>query len=49
MAAAGSGAAAVLPEGDGRGRPPTGLERMLRMYIAQRCFGLSDEGIEDAI
>lgn len=26
-----------------------GLERMLRMYIAQNCFGLSDEGIEDAI
>ena len=37
------------PKGDGRGRPPTGLERMLRMYIAQQCFGLSDEGIEDAI
>lgn len=32
-----------------RGRPPLGLERMLRMYIAQQCFGLSDEGIEDAI
>jgi hypothetical protein len=22
---------------------------MLRVYIAQQCFGLSDEGIEDAI
>ena len=22
---------------------------MLRMYIAQQCFGLSDEGIEDAL
>lgn len=33
----------------GRGRPPIGVERMLRMYIAQQCFGLSDEGIEDAI
>jgi IS5 family transposase len=32
------------PKGDGRGRPPTGLERMLRMYIAQQCLGLSDEG-----
>lgn len=32
-----------------RGRPPIGLERMLRMYIAQQCFGLSDEGIEDAL
>ncbi len=37
------------PAGDGRGRPPIGLERMLRMYIAQQCLGLSDEGIEDAI
>ena len=37
------------PKGDGRGRPPIGLQRMLRMYVAQQCFGLSDEGIEDAI
>jgi len=37
------------PKGEGRGRPPIGLERMLRMYIAQQCFGLSDEGVEDAI
>jgi IS5 family transposase len=37
------------PKADGRGRPPIGLERMLRMYIAQQCLGLSDEGIEDAI
>ena len=40
---------AYYPKGRGRGRPPVGLERMLRMYIAQQCFGLSDEGIEDAI
>ena len=32
-----------------RGRPPIGLERMLRMYVAQQCFNLSDEGIEDAV
>ena len=31
------------------GRPAIGLERMLRMYVAQNCLGLSDEGIEDAI
>lgn len=37
------------PKGEGRGRPPIGVHRMLRMYIAQQCFGLSDEGIEDAI
>lgn len=30
-------------------RRSVGVERMLRMYIAQQCFGLSDEGIEDAI
>ena len=37
------------PSGQGRGRPPIGLGRMLRMYVAQQCFGLSDEGIEDGI
>ena len=37
------------PKGGGPGRPPIGLERMLRMYVAQQCFGLSDEGIEDAL
>jgi IS5 family transposase len=37
------------PRGQGRGRPPIGVERMLRMYIAQQCFGLSDEGTEDAL
>ena len=37
------------PRGKGLGRPPIGVERMLRMYIAQQCFGLSDEGTEDAI
>ncbi|MCG3186547.1 MAG: IS5 family transposase ISPsp6 [Rhodocyclaceae bacterium] len=37
------------PRNEGRGRPVMGLERMLRMYVAQNCFGLSDEGTEDAI
>ena len=37
------------PKGEGRGRPPIGLERMLRMYIVQQSLGLSDEGIEDAL
>ena len=37
------------PINDGRGRPTTALELMLRMYVAQQCFGLSDEGIEDAL
>jgi len=39
----------VYPKGEGPGRPPIGLEKMLRMYIAQQCLGLSDEGIEDAL
>lgn len=37
------------PKGGGRGRPPIGLERMLRMYVVQLCLGLSDEGLEDAV
>jgi IS5 family transposase len=37
------------PKGTGRGRPPIGLARMLRMDVVQQCLGLSDEGIEDAV
>ena len=36
------------PNGE-RGRPPLGIEKMLRMYLLQCWFNLSDEGIEDAI
>lgn len=32
-----------------RGRPPKDIELMLRMYLMQNWFNLSDEGIEDAI
>ena len=32
-----------------RGRKLIPLETMLRMYLMQNWFGLSDEGIEDAI
>jgi IS5 family transposase len=32
-----------------RGRPPIGLERMLRLYFVQQWFGLSDEGVEDVV
>ena len=32
-----------------RGRPPMGIEKMLRMYLLQCWFSLSDEGLEDAI
>jgi IS5 family transposase len=36
------------PDGK-RGRPVRGIETMLRMYLMQVWFNLSDEGIEDAI
>src|SRR5687767_9443838 len=32
-----------------RGRRPVGIERMLRIYFLQQWYGLSDEGVEDAI
>jgi len=32
-----------------RGRPPKDIDTMLRMYLMQSWFTLSDEGIEDAI
>ena len=33
----------------GRGRPPVGLERMLRIYFLQLWFNLSDPGVEEAL
>ena len=33
----------------GNGRPPVGLERMLRMYCVANWFNLSDEACEDAL
>ena len=33
----------------GNGRPPVGLERMLRMYFVANWFNLSDEACEDAL
>jgi IS5 family transposase len=32
-----------------RGRPPVGLERMLRIYFLQQWYGLADEALEDAL
>ncbi len=32
-----------------RGRPPIGIEKMLRMYLLQNWFNLSDSATEDAI
>ena len=37
------------PKSGKRGRPPIGLERMLRMYLVQQWYGLADEAVEDAI
>jgi len=36
------------PQGQ-RGRPPVGLERMLRVYFLQQWYGLADEALEDAL
>jgi len=33
----------------GKGRPPVGIERMLRIYFLQQWFNLSDPGVEDAL
>ena len=33
----------------GNGRPPIGVERMLRMYLVANWFNLADEGCEDAL
>jgi IS5 family transposase len=32
-----------------RGRPPIGLERMLRLYFLQQWYGLADEALEDSL
>jgi IS5 family transposase len=36
------------PKGQ-RGRPPIGLERMLRLHFLQQWYGLADEALEDAL
>jgi hypothetical protein len=36
------------PKGE-RGRPPVGIERMLRIYFLSQWYGLADEALEDAI
>jgi IS5 family transposase len=33
----------------GQGRPPVGVERMLRMYFLQQWFNLSDPAVEEAL
>jgi IS5 family transposase len=38
----------LYPKGE-RGRPPIGLERMLRIHFLQQWYGLADEAMEDAL
>ncbi|MGH8250141.1 MAG: IS5 family transposase [Steroidobacteraceae bacterium] len=39
----------VYPAGAGAGRPPIGLERMLRIHFLQHWFNLSDPAVEEAL
>jgi transposase, IS5 family len=38
----------LYPKGE-RGRPPIGVERMLRIYFLEQWYGLADEALEDAL
>ena len=37
------------PKRNGAGRPPVGLERMLRIHFLQHWFNLSDPAVEEAL
>lgn len=37
------------PKVEGAGRPPVGVERMLRIYFLQQWFNLSDPAVEEAL
>ena len=39
----------VYPKAEGPGRPPIGIERMLRLHCLQQWFNLSDPAIEEAL
>ena len=39
----------MYPQGEGAGRPPVGLERMLRIHFLQHWFNLSDPAVEEAL
>lgn len=39
----------VYPKAEGPGRPPVGVERMLRMHCLQQWFNLSDPDVEEAL
>ncbi len=37
------------PKGEGPGRPPVGVERMLRIHFLQHWFNLPDPAVEEAL
>jgi len=39
----------VYPKAEGPGRPPVGVERMLRLHCLQQWFNLSDPAVEEAL
>ncbi len=39
----------VYPKAEGPGRPPVGVERMLRIHFLQHWFTLSDPAVEEAL
>jgi len=39
----------VYPKADGPGRPPVGIDRMLRVLCLQQWFNLSDPAVEEAL
>jgi IS5 family transposase len=39
----------VYPQAEGPGRPPVGVERMLRLHCLQQWFNLSDPAVEEAL
>ena len=41
--------APFYPKAEGAGRPPVGVERMLRIHFLQQWFNLSDPAVEEAL
>ncbi|MDI3462696.1 MAG: Mobile element protein [Nitrospira sp.] len=39
----------VYPKADGPGRPPVGIDRLLRLHCLQQWFSLSDPAVEEAL
>jgi transposase, IS5 family len=39
----------VYPKAEGPGRPPVGVERMLRLHSLKQWFNLSDQAVEEAL